>query len=467
MRSRLVGVIALVAVLAAVGGQAAPGAPSGGPLATPTPAVEGPVGTTGIHGHPWYDPPFEVASIGYVEEEYFVSGTARTMTTEAPSTAPYTTRILVVRPKRQGAFNGTVVVEWDNVTAQAAFSPMFTWLHPMLLRAGYAFVSVSAQSAGVCCSPLSHKVWDPVRYESLSHPGDDYSFDIYSQVVQALRAPGPVDPMGGLDVRDVIATGNSQSASRLHTYVNEVQDRIGLIDAFFLDAGGSKTFDHAPSVPVLHFLSEDGISAEPPNVLGTANYRLWEVPGASHNDADTARHIDGGGLTRNSIDTPKHSYAEHEAMHAEMHYGEEGPSTFASCQPVGQGGNEFPRRYAVMAAMRHLERWVTKGKPAPQPPRVRFEDGEIVRDAYGHPVGGVRLPPLDVPVARYLATTCGLFGQTVPLDPGTLATLYPTHDAYVAAMRAATERALAKGYLLAPEAAELMGLAERSAIPAW
>lgn len=52
--------------------------------------------------------------------------------------------------------------------------------------------------------------WDNERYGSLSHPGDSYSYDIFSR---AERAVGPdrehngVDPMGGLKVRNLIATG--------------------------------------------------------------------------------------------------------------------------------------------------------------------------------------------------------------------------------------------------------------------
>src|SRR5258705_2757200 len=56
-----------------------------------------------------------------------------------------------------------------------------------------------------------------------SHPGDAYSYDIFSQAAQAIRHPGTVNPLSGLRVRHVIATGRSQSAFRLVTYINAIR----------------------------------------------------------------------------------------------------------------------------------------------------------------------------------------------------------------------------------------------------
>src|SRR5205823_4328937 len=46
---------------------------------------------------------------------------------------------------------------------------------------------------GVQLSPFSLKAWDPVRYGSLSHPGDAYAYDILTQVAQVIRHPGAYD----------------------------------------------------------------------------------------------------------------------------------------------------------------------------------------------------------------------------------------------------------------------------------
>ena len=460
---RRLGVLVVCVSTAVAGVGLGSGTGHAAPRTVPNPTVEGPIGATGLWGHPWNDQFFEVGSIGYSEEEYFVAGTAKTYTA-TPTTAPYKTRVLVYRPTDPSRFNGTTIVEWDNVTAQNAEEPMWTWLHPMVFREGYAYVFVSAQAAAICCGPRSHKVWDPVRYGSLTHPGDDYSFDIYSQVVQAVRSPVGIDPTGGLKTKRVLAVGNSQSANRLHTYVDTVQPDAGVVDGFLLDAGGSKTYAREPLVPVIQLLSEDGLSPDSPNV--SANYRLWEVPGASHNDADTGAH--DATSSRTATHAPKQPYAAEEEIHRNSHYGEEGLSAHATCSPVlVRGGNEYPRRYAVRAAVHHLDIWARTGTTAPKPPRAQFDMlGLPRRDQHGNALGGLRLPPLDVPVASYPATICGLFGATVAFDPLTLAQLYATHDDYVAKMQVATDRTVAAGFLLARDADELMTLARASSIGA-
>ena len=64
------------------------------------------------------------------------------------TTATYKTRIIVRRPANPAHFNGTVIVEWMNVSAGES-APDWDFLNPMLMRDGYAYVGVSAQALGV------------------------------------------------------------------------------------------------------------------------------------------------------------------------------------------------------------------------------------------------------------------------------------------------------------------------------
>lgn len=98
----------------------------------------------------------------------------------------------------------------------------------------------------------------------------------------------------------------------------------------------------------------------------------------------------------------------------------------------GCGGNEMPFRYALEAALEGLHHWLQGGPALPRPPRALFVDGVLQRDEYGNALGGLRLPPVDVPVATYSADGCPLFGSTTPLRPDQLLALYPDHGDYVA-----------------------------------
>ena len=127
-----------------------------------------------------------LSSPSYTIDEFLVSGTATayarngTWTTDGhwdakPSTsADYRTRVLVRRPNDPAKFNGSVVVEWFNVSAGFDSSPYYIETHDELLRDGFAWVGVSAQKVGVE-GPGGLKNSDPQRYGSLLHPGDSYS----------------------------------------------------------------------------------------------------------------------------------------------------------------------------------------------------------------------------------------------------------------------------------------------------
>ena len=80
------------------------------------------------------------------------------------------------------------------------------------------------------------KAIDPARYGSLEHPGDGFSFDIFTQVARAVRAGRG---LGGLQPQRLIAAGESQSAFALVTYYNGVQPLTHAFDGFFVHSRGA------------------------------------------------------------------------------------------------------------------------------------------------------------------------------------------------------------------------------------
>src|SRR5262249_5724871 len=147
---------------------------------------------------------------------------------------PYRSRMLVRRPSDPAKFNGTVVVEWTNVTN--GYDSHVWWWKPksFYLREGYAYVEVSAQNAGVTTSPNGLKVWSPLRYGSMNLnrggavTGDALAFDIFSQAAAAVRSVPIV--MGGLPVQTVIGVGESQSGITIARYANAVHPRDPIFD---------------------------------------------------------------------------------------------------------------------------------------------------------------------------------------------------------------------------------------------
>jgi hypothetical protein len=60
---------------------------------------------------------------------------------------------------------------------------------------------------------------------------------------------------------------------------------------------------------------------------------------------------------------------------------------------------------------------------------------------------------------------CRLFGSTAPLTTEQLVERYPTNADFVAAWEAALDSAVAGGFLLQPDADELLAAAQASTVP--
>jgi hypothetical protein len=464
---------------------ARPTSTRGASVARPT--ITGPI-SGGSRGAPFGAMPRQLAErYGYVEEEYFVAGEATAYTEDGAwgsdgrwavrpsSTAPYTTRILVRRPADPAAFDGTVLVEWLNVSSGQDSEAQFAQAHEELLGHGSAWVGVSAQAVGVQgggpafsmpglqAAPL--RSWDPDRYGGLQHPGDQYSYDIYSQAAGALVRTGSTDPMGGLPVTWRIAGGESQSAARLVTYANAVQPVTGLFDGFLVHSrsmGGSALHPDAPpgppfawirtdlDVPVLQFETEGdifGLPFEPARQPDTPLLRTWEVAGTAHLDRGLLEYFaSAAGAPPDAAVAP----------------------VTEQCGPI----NEGPQADVLRKAMESLRTWVVEGTPPATGEPIRVADAAIARDELGVAIGGIRTPAVDVPVvvlrgdSAAAGYVCALFGSTVPVDAATLAARYPSHEAYVTAVATAAGDAVARGHLRSVDADRIIAEAKRAAIGA-
>ncbi len=428
--------------------------------AVPAATITGPIP---VEPHPSLNAIYSASAIeltanGYVEEEYFIEGTGNRYTTSAMETGSvidsghrYRTRLIVRRPTDASKFNGVVVVEWINVTGGPDKDIDWWQSGVHLVQNGYAFVVVSAQQMGID----TMKEWSPQRYSSLdiTHDGmvanDDLSYDIFSAVGRAINRIGEATPAGqvdilnGLKAEQIIATGHSQSASRLATYLNSVHPLEPIYDGVIVHGGGGRIRDDQ-DVKIFKLMAETDMprrAAEPQPA--SANFRQWEVAGASH--VDIAFEVE---------------YARVRNLREGL------PIAAAAARDPGcelPAHSRVPFRDVMDAAFEHMVTWIRDDVPPPtaEPLQVAhmMPELEFARDERGNILGGIRLAEHAVPTARNTGMNngsnrfCFLYGSHEPFDAATLKALYPNHSSYVAAVRAVAEQNVRDGYIL-PEAAE-------------
>jgi hypothetical protein len=441
---------------------------------------------------------FDLAELGYTVEEFSLQGTATSYTSkpgvynaQPAAESPYATRMVVVRPSDPAKFNGTVVVEWLNVTGGIDAAADWTTLHRELMRSGYTYVAVSAQKVGVEGGPnpmggqsYALKKMDPARYGQLNHPGDAFAYDIYSQAGSVLRGSGEnkgaSTVLGPLTAKRVIAVGESQSAVFLTTYVNAVDALARVYDGYLIHSrfGGAAPIDGASMVsasegqpqavklradlrvPVMTVVMETDVLGA--RLLGfhaarqpdTARLRVWEVAGAAH--ADT--YLMGAG----AIDSGS---APVEKLAAAL-----APTRERSGMKLEKLINAGPQQHFVMqAALWQLNRWISSGKAPPHGTPLKVIEGDpltIARDAHGNAQGGIRTPWMDVPtmtlsgVGSQGSLIAQLVGFSEPFDQATLHRLYPGGQSeYLKKFERSLSSAIAGGFILPADKQGILDLA--------
>ena len=437
----------------------------------PNPTVTGPIPVNVPLGDPSHDYPqlatqLDLPSYGYVEEEFFLEGTATRYDTPdladgtvISSGHPYKTRMIVRRPVSPKGFNGTVLVEWLNVTSGYNLDALWLTSYAHILREGYAYVGVSVQRVGIHQPGSGLVSWSPVRYGDLDVTDggtildDSLCYDIWSQAAQAIWEPQGADPLGGLSPDILLATGASQSQGRLVSYHNSIHPLTNIFDGYmlYLGVGGLLRTDLDPKVIKLNtendlvFLGEFLARQSDSDRL-----RTYEVAGASHVGlAEPNLRLEL--LIRDSLPI----------------------ADISSCElpPFSR----VPTSHVANAAFDHLVRWVSSGIEPPTAPPIEaiyYPPWVVVaRDSYGNALGGIQLSQHAVPTATntgvngpYWPSFCFLFGSHEPFDEEILDSLYPNHGKYVSQVVQVVNENLADGYIVNFDARETKRKAARSEI---
>ena len=506
-----------------INGQPAPSAPVPsvtGPIpGTIPPAPLAGAGTTSVT-------PDVLSAFDYQQKEFFYSGTANaynfvgtpsadgkwSVAPVAGSARPYTSKLEVFTPTNPHRFSGNVIVEWENVTAGWDYLPDMIIHHATAFSEGDVIVAVDAQFVGVANAILN----DPSRYASLSHPGDSYAWDIFSQAGMAIWDTSSV-VLGGLQPRDLIADGESQSATYLSTYIDGFANVFNVYDGYLVHSRGANVAQlqrapgnstvvsnnatlasvsvpngnvglsqiNAPAntqsrtdllAPVVYLQSQTDVYSPPYGLLGygpatqanSAGFRLWEVAGSAHSDICLA----------DLCPTDAGSFSTDEGRFNDLLDPTKTFSVFPPCTFPINAGQEG---YVQDALLIQLIRWVTTGgvnggTPVASPPLFQGQTpgeasaGAPQLDAYGNILGGVRNPAVDVPLAQLTGMPnspgfCSLLGRTIPFDAATIHALYPNHGAFVSRWARDVASLRRDGYLTGDDASALVHAAAIADVP--
>ena len=445
----------------------------------------------------------DLATAGYTEEEYLVTGNASVWTYDeslAPARAvldaPFVTRILVRRPLDPAIASGVVQLEPLHPDLDSAF--IWSAIHPWILREGHTWVGATVYSS---TAEQLRDVIDPGRYAALSIPLAGQEFDILSSVAQALRA----DLVPNVEVKQLVLSGWSATGSFCRVFLQDgfherctKPDGSPAIDGYVIciSSGGAGLAGYPPLSPesaplpledarrtvrgrgatVFEVLSEMESETNEPvtradSDLGHDRYRLYQLAGTAHIEQRDEKLTNRAQFERAG---GRHFHLE-----------------------VKETRTDGRLDVVVRALFEAQLRWLVDGILAPRAGRFAYTPGwieappsrfdrddaprvvlrELQRDGDGNVEGGVRTPWIVVPTASYSPHStpaegserppewmpfarpellANLMGSRRPFPAAELERRYGTFEEYRRRFVAAAGDLVSARLLLQPEADELV-----------
>src|SRR5512139_2762592 len=424
--------------------------------------------------------PVDLAARGYLEAELSVSGFANVydwspagggdaVVVRAPN-VPYTTRILVRRPKDAAKFSGRVIVELLNPTGLYDFAPLWGFSAEHFLRRGDAWVGVTVKP--VAAATLRR--FDGVRYARLSfaYKRDEgcavapaaadlpdaengLAWDLIAQVGALLKSSSKENPLLQLNPQRLVAAGYSQTGGYVTTYANALHGTLRLgngtpvFDGYLNAAGATAAPINQCAMP----LPEDDARRMAPNagvpfvtVMTESDFqralqrrrddadepgvfRLYELAGAAHAGPFAAGQPATADLTIAGFSAPAEDLCR-------------------------EPRSDFPLGYAFNAIWQQLDDLLVSQLPMASEPRIETDDaGEVLRDALGNARGGFRLPQIEVPLAAYRGrstprgadaraqSVCALTGAMQKMGAAQLKAQYRSRAEFLRRFNAAVDEA--------------------------
>jgi hypothetical protein len=434
------------------------------PPPSPVAKITGPIPVTQQSNEPFRAEPSQqrpsnFSAYGYVEEEYFVSGSV--------DGQPYATSLLVRKPSASATFSGVVVVETLHFQGN---TPFWSIYRDRLMSDGHAWVMVTSQRL-----PLETYVRksNAARYASLqipeaggaqadplaSGPQDAISQAILSQVGALLKSNASNTPLAGMTVKYLIMAGVSQTGVATLHYIQESHTKARLVN-------GRPIYDGY--FPAEAFVSGpiSGGDAAVIHVVGEGDFAVFCAQGLGCNFP-----------SRRDSDAPNDRFREYQ-FPAGSHLPSRGlpDARMMIGTPLAPDEqlSQFPSNLFYYAAFANLVDWITKGITLPKAPPIEVRNGQIVRDAFGNAKGGVRSPYVDVPTVRYIAsapTAPGdnparrMIGLQEPLPQQKLRSLYKSRANYLKRFDREIDHLVAERWLEAKDGETLK--ADEAKIPGF
>ncbi len=460
---------------------------------------------------------------GYVEEEFFVTGSANVYewTGEGHGVrvvagpGRYVTRILVMRPREANAAGGNVEVTILNASNGADHGGPTDFARMVAQRD--AWIGITSKPSLV----RALKTFDPVRYaplqwnnpappesrcanpsiipaymvggqavldmmaragmgDSMSASEDGMIWDMLGQLGLLLKSDQREAILPGTAKPHVFMTGVSQSSIYLRQWVAGFHDAFRTVD-------GQPAYDGylaivGPALPRINQCAEDVALDDPRQQLETpdvpfisisAEGEMWQARFTGQPDAFSEH----GGLVSYEVAGASHSRAEVPGIVPDSFYAPPRADLIRAGVQVPPAGaaasstrNDLPWAPLLRGAWHNLQLWSREGARPPQAAPIAVgADHEVVRDAQGNAVGGVRMPYVEAPLFTHTGFLAaggmgGITGSKQPLPAETLRAIYPDNAAYFAHFDVATNRLLAGRFISQQDAAALKAAA-RAAPP--
>jgi hypothetical protein len=424
----------------------------------------------------------------YIEEELLVQGAAdlysydaQWNTVRSREALPYTTRLVVRRPRDGQRAGADAVIEPLHPSGDMASA--WSRVARAIVREGMTWIGVTQDVQGLRALQSS----GGERYAKLSIPAAGLGFDIVARIARWLR--GGSSPLPG--IAHLFMTGASYTGTFQRVFIGDgfhARSRDGAggpaIDGYLIQissgafmlggynplsegtavppAGDRRRVIQPLDVPVIELLSEGeaetNVASRRADSDGADRYRLYEIAGTCHMSVHPA-----------------------------------GPAAL----PVLERRSDFPMDMLAGAALLNLRSWVVDGVAPPRAERLvvlpdralgrcglRDEARPLQRDEHGNAVSGVRSPWVDVPVASYYphstpqtrdggsspgpagrrlspADIADLMGCMVPFTPDKLRALYGSPARYRELFAAGLERAIEGRWIAAADRERALSMAAR------